>query len=72
MDIENYCAKTRKDGMAFHPHYNHTIPKHRRRMVMMATQHENSKPAIWVSDDIGREFRKLELIWSIEEILGNW
>eukprot|EP00588_Corethron_pennatum_P018876 CAMPEP_0194307680 /NCGR_PEP_ID=MMETSP0171-20130528/4571_1 /TAXON_ID=218684 /ORGANISM="Corethron pennatum, Strain L29A3" /LENGTH=150 /DNA_ID=CAMNT_0039059869 /DNA_START=238 /DNA_END=686 /DNA_ORIENTATION=- len=31
------CAKTHKDGIAFHPNYNHNDAKYRRRMVMMAT-----------------------------------
>jgi len=66
--IQNSCAKTHKDGMAFHPHYNHEIPEDRRRMVMMAVLNEKI-PEIWVSDDIGREFRKLSLSRAIKKNL---
>eukprot|EP00588_Corethron_pennatum_P003581 CAMPEP_0194298544 /NCGR_PEP_ID=MMETSP0169-20130528/60225_1 /TAXON_ID=218684 /ORGANISM="Corethron pennatum, Strain L29A3" /LENGTH=424 /DNA_ID=CAMNT_0039048545 /DNA_START=146 /DNA_END=1417 /DNA_ORIENTATION=+ len=59
--IQNSCAQTHKDGMAFHPQYNSKFPEVRQKMVMMATSSKGYKAAIWVSDDIDSEFRKLNL-----------
>jgi len=67
--IKNSCAWAHKDGIAFHPHYNHKIPKDRRKMVMMVSASKDYKTAIWVSDDIDSEFRKLNLSWSIKKVL---
>eukprot|EP00588_Corethron_pennatum_P007673 CAMPEP_0194299040 /NCGR_PEP_ID=MMETSP0169-20130528/60502_1 /TAXON_ID=218684 /ORGANISM="Corethron pennatum, Strain L29A3" /LENGTH=767 /DNA_ID=CAMNT_0039049101 /DNA_START=1032 /DNA_END=3335 /DNA_ORIENTATION=- len=63
------CAKTHKDGIAFHPRYKHKNSKYRRRMVMMATSSTNTATNIWVSDDIGLEFRKLNLSPSVRNTL---
>ena len=67
--MKNSCAQTHKDGMAFHPHYNHKFPEDRRKMVMMATASKKIKTSIWVSDDIDSEFRKLNLSWPIKKAL---
>jgi len=67
--IQNSCAQTHKDGMTFHPHYNHEFPENRRKMVMMATASKKIKTSIWVSDDIDSEFRKLYLRWPIKKAL---
>jgi len=68
--VEESCAETHKDGMAFHPHYNHKIPKNRRRMVMMAVLNDHRRPKIRVSVE-RNVFRNEQLSRSMEKILGK-